>query len=228
MELDVWSQNTFARSTIPVRRLLIAGFTGRDQDAVAAHVEELKEHGIAGPKRVPSLFAGVPARVTTSGGIVVHGERTSGEAEFVVTRVDGQLLVGVGSDHTDRELEAHSIIKSKQVCEKPVGSVWWRADDVLDHWDELQLRATAWTPDGVETEYQSGSVAAMLSLTDLLEEVENRVGAIDGDVLYSGTLPLLTDDFVCGPRFRSELIDPVLGRTLSCDYLIEQLPVLDD
>lgn len=228
MKLELHADGAFLPIDVPVRRLLIAGFTGRDQDAVAAHVEELAEHGIAGPKRVPSLFPGVPSRVTTRPSITVHGTRTSGEAEFIVTRRDGQVLVGIGSDHTDRELEAHSIIKSKQVCEKPVGPALWRADDVADHWDQLVLRATAWTADGEEVRYQEGTLDAMLTLDALLEEVESRVGAVEGDILYSGTLPLLTDDFVCGPRFRSDLIDPVLGRRLACEYAVEVLPALDD
>jgi hypothetical protein len=228
MECSVWSQGSFTRVQVPVRRLLIAGFTGRDQAAVAAHVEELAKHGIAGPKRLPSLFAGVPARVTTDHHIVVQGERTSGEVEFVLTRDDGELLVGIGSDHTDRELETHSIIKSKQVCEKPVGSVWWRAADLLDHWDDLELRATAWSGDGVPHAYQAGPVSEMLHLEALVDEVEGRVGSIEGDVLYSGTLPLLTEDFVCGPRFRAELRDPVTGLQLTCEYVVDYLPVLDD
>jgi hypothetical protein len=227
VKFQVWSTGTFRSVTVPVRRLLIGGFTGRDQAAVSAHVEELAAHGIAGPKRVPSLFAGVPARVTTSPSIVVQGERTSGEAEFIVTRHDGELLVGIGSDHTDRELEAHSIIKSKQVSEKPVGALLWRATD-LEHWDELQLRSVAWDEDGNEIVYQDGPLTEMMTLDDLVAEVEGRVGDITGDVLFSGTLPIVTDDFVCGPRFRSELIDPVLRRRLTCEYAVEVLPVLDD
>jgi hypothetical protein len=228
VKFQVWSDGTFRPLDVPVRRLLIAGFTGRDQAAVAAHVEELAAHGIAGPKRVPSLFAGVPARVTTAPSIVVQGARTSGEAEFIVTRHGGELLVGIGSDHTDRELEAHSIIKSKQVSEKPVGSLLWRASDLDDHWDELQLRAIAWDDGGNEVVYQDGLLTAMMTLPDLVADVEGRVGDITGDVLFSGTLPIATEDFVCGPRFRSELIDPVLRRRLICEYAVEVLPVLDD
>lgn len=228
MQFELQAAGTLTPIEVPVRRLLIAGFTGRDQDAVAAHVDELAAHGIAGPKRIPSLFPGVAARVTTRPAITVHGTRTSGEAEFIVTRRGGEVLVGIGSDHTDRELEAHSIIKSKQVCEKPVGQVMWRADDVATHWDQLVLRATAWTDDGEEVLYQEGTLDTMLTLPALLDEVESRVGDVEGDILYSGTLPLLTKDFVCGPRFRSELVDPVLGRRLVCEYAVEVLPVLDD
>lgn len=212
---------------LPVRRLFIAGYTGRDQAAVAAHVKELAEHGIPAPSRVPSLFPGVPARVTTASTIAVVGGRTSGEAEFVATRHDGRLLVGVGSDHTDRQLEAHSVVMSKQVCEKPVGARWWPADELEDHWDELRLVATAWDHDR-PVPYQEGALAQMLPLEALVAEVEARVGPLEGDVVFSGTLPLLAGEFVCGPRFRAELVDPVLGRSLVCEYEVQALSVFDD
>ncbi len=212
---------------VPVRRLLIDGYTGRDQAAVQAHVDELRAHGIAAPKRVPSLFAGIPARLTTGSAITVTGELTSGEAEFIITRHEGELLIGVGSDHTDRDLEAQSIVKAKNVCDKPVAAGLWPAIELIDHWDELILRATAWRGDE-EVAYQSGALARMLPLDALVADVEDRVGAIDGDVLFSGTFALLTDGFVYGPRFRAELLDPVLDRTLTCEYTVDALPILDD
>jgi hypothetical protein len=228
VKFDVITRDGVRPLQIPVRRLLIAGYTGRDRDAVAAHVEELARHGIAAPKRVPSLFAAVPTRLTTADHIVVHGDRTSGEAEFIITRIGEELFVGIGSDHTDRELESHSIIKSKQVCEKPVGRSLWRADEVKDHWDDIELMATAWDEDGTAVAYQQGTLGMMLSLDDLVAEVEGRVGPLEGDVLYSGTLALQTEDFVCGNRFRAELGDPALKRRLHCEYHVHRLPQLDD
>lgn len=227
MKFQVMGPEVPQEIDVAVGRLFIAGYTGRDRNAVQAHVDELEHHGIAPPKRVPSLFAGVPARLTTQRSIVVHGTQTSGEAEFVVTRHRGELLVGIGSDHTDRELESHSIIKSKQVCEKPVSSRLWRARDLTGHWDELELLATTWT-DGKETPYQQGRLAAMLPLEDLVGVVEGRVGRLDEDVVFSGTLALLTGEFVFSERFRAELRDPVLKRTLTCEYTVETLAVLDD
>lgn len=212
---------------VEVRRVLIAGYTGRDRAAVEAHIDELADHGVAPPKRIPSLFPCVTRRVTSQDRIQVHGAETSGEAEFLTTRHNGELLVSVGSDHTDRGLEAHSVIKSKQVCDKVVSSTWWRAHDVRDHWDKLQLKSTTWVDD-TEIPYQDDVLAHMLPLDDLVAQVEDRVGDIDDDILYSGTFALLTDGFQYGTRFRAELIDPVLNRSLVCDYQVQVLPPLDD
>src|SRR5215218_6040179 len=102
------------------RRLLIAGYTGRDQAAVARHVAELREHGIPAPARTPALYALAPDRLTTATPVAVVGSQTSGEAEFVLIVSRGVLYVGVGSDHTDRDLERLSVPRSKQVCPKPI------------------------------------------------------------------------------------------------------------
>lgn len=213
---------------ITPRRLLIAGYTGRDQASVRAHVDEMAAHGVEAPSRIPSLFAAPASLVTTAHRIEVHGDRTSGEAEFILVRHAGALLVGVASDHTDRHLEEHSVIKAKQTCERPVGFTLWRVDDVVDHWDELILRGKAWGEvSSQEILYQEGTLAEMLAPDELLGDVEERVGALDEDVLFSGTLALLTGEFVCGPRFRAELIDPVLDRSLVCDYDVDVLPALD-
>ena len=32
----------------------------------------------------------------------------------------GRIFVGLGSDHTDRKVEAYSVTVSKQMCDKPM------------------------------------------------------------------------------------------------------------
>ena len=43
----------------------------------------------------------------------------------MLLNIEGEWYVGIGSDHTDRVLEAVSIRKSKQVCAKPISKELW-------------------------------------------------------------------------------------------------------
>ncbi|HLH26105.1 MAG TPA: DUF2848 family protein [Chloroflexota bacterium] len=204
------------------RRLLIAGYTGRDQAAVARHVDELREHGIPAPERTPAVYALAPERLTTDATIAVVGGETSGEAEFVLVVAGGELHVGVGSDHTDRDLERVSVRRSKQVCPKPLGSRLWRWTDVRDHWDACVLRS--WSGGAL---YQEGSVAGLLAPDAVLAAVRARAGATDDSVIYGGTLPLLGGALRFDREFVAALEDPVRGRELRCAYRVSVVDDLD-
>lgn len=208
---------------IEPRRVLLAGYTGRDRAAVERHIEELKEHGIPAPPRVPTLYPVITGLLTNGREIEVLGDDTSGEAEFVLIVKGGQVYVGVGSDHTDRVLEAHSIIKSKQVCSKVVSPEVWRYDDVKDHWDEIELRSWL-TDEGGERVYQDGKVTAMMAPEHLLEFVAERLEDPnrEGIVVYSGTLAAI-GGLSFGKAFRAELRDPTTGRTLTCQYQLDTM-----
>lgn len=214
------------RLDLKTRRILLAGYTGRDQDTVRAHVAELAAHGIAAPQRVPTVYAVPGTRSTTADEISVHGHDTSGEGEFVMYRRGERLLVGVASDHTDRGLEEYSIVKAKQCTDKPVGSTWWDHADIVEHWDTITLHAEAWIDEAWQT-YQNGSVADMLTPQDILAEVDRRVPPQDGDVVFSGTLPVIGGEFRPSEQFRVTLTDPIVGRALLCQYRITVLPDLD-
>ena len=45
--------------------------------------------------------------------------------EYVLFVGEDDILVGVGSDHTDRVLERTSLAKSKQICKNVVSSRVW-------------------------------------------------------------------------------------------------------
>ncbi|MHB2023908.1 MAG: DUF2848 family protein [Mycobacteriales bacterium] len=206
--------------------LLLAGYTGRDQSAVAAHVAELATHGIAPPPRIPAVYAAPATRMTTSEEIWVGSAQTSGEAEFVLVHGQDGWLVGVGSDHTDRALEAESIAKAKQSCDKPVSSVFWDYADVREHWDELTL--TSWVGAQVADQlYQRGRLGELMTPESIREELQGRVPEADEAAIFSGTLPVAGGEFVYGGAFRADLTDPVLGRSLSCTYRVKLLPELD-
>jgi hypothetical protein len=207
-------------------KLIMAGYTGRDQREVQAHIDELRTHGIPAPSHIPTLFACAPALLTPAAEIAVLGEHTSGEGEAALFVADGEILVGVGSDHTDRALEVTDIPRSKQVCAKPVSATVWRFSDVADHWDELVLRS--WVRDGGEPiRYQEGALARLMTPEDVLAYVRAHIQMPDEPMaLFTGTLPLLTDGFRPAATFAVELTDPRRNRSLRCEYAVRLLNYL--
>lgn len=203
-----------------VRRVIVAGFTGRDQDAVRAHLDELRRHGVPCPDRTPVLYQKFSHLLTTAGEIEVLGPDTSGEAEFVLLVGRDRVLVAAGSDHTDRELEKQTIEKSKLVCPGVLSREAWDLGDVRAGWDEIVLRSHQ-TAGGRRALYQEGRLAAMMSPDALLDLVQARVtGDLAGTAIYSGTLAALGGELICGERFEAELVDERRGRTLCCDYRV--------
>jgi hypothetical protein len=206
-----------------VKKMVNAGYTGRDQASVKRHIEELKEHGVAAPPQIPMFYPVTSDRLVISDVIEVVGAETSGEAEFVLLYRQGEWYVGVGSDHTDRKLEAYSVLYSKQVCPNVISAQLWPYRDVVDHWDELVLRSWVWEGHN-RIAYQEATLAAMLHPNDLIAlttEVVN--GGLEGLVLFSGTVPLLTGGFVFGGRFAAELFDPRRELSLHVDYAVQRL-----
>ena len=207
-----------------VDHLVLAGWAGRDQASVEAHIRELEALGATRPTRTPVFYRVAASLLTTSDAIEVVGTETSGEVEFVlVPRVDG-LWIGVGSDHTDRGLERSSVALSKQLCAKVVAPTLWRFEDVAPHWDELALRSWAHRG-GHRDPYQEGSLAAILSPDRLLAMYAEFAEALDvGGVLFSGTIATI-HEIAPADEFEMELHDPVLNRRIHHRYRIDALAV---
>ena len=206
-------------TTVDVRRILLAGYTGRDRAKVLEHIEELAALGVAPPDRVPAVYVVEPDLLTTEPVITVKGSRTSGEAEFfLVSSADG-LLVGVGSDHTDRAHEAIDVNQAKAICPKPISGTVWRYEDVRDHWDGLELRSWVTGPTDPERRlYQEGRLGALLGVDDLLAELRAAGHqSLDEHVIFGGTLPTI-GGLAFGRRFEVELYDPALDRRLTCAH----------
>ena len=212
------------RQDVTPTRLIVAGWTGREAAAVAHHIAELKALGVKPPSRAPVFYACSVSRLTCAANIEALGPQTSGEAEFLLLQFKGALWVGVGSDHTDRDLEAHGVAASKQICDKPIGADFWRCDAVADHWDQLRLRSYA-TIAGKRQLYQDGSVAQMLSPQKLISLYEGADALPEGALMFCGTLPAL-GGIRPADRFECELDDPVLKRRITCSYDITALPIL--
>jgi 2-keto-4-pentenoate hydratase/2-oxohepta-3-ene-1,7-dioic acid hydratase in catechol pathway len=201
--------------TLAVADLVIAGWTGRDAAAVEAHIAELEALGIQRPPSTPVFYRAASRRLTVADTIEVIGSASGGEAECVLFAAVDELLAGIGSDHTDRAAEVHGITLSKQMCDKPIGPMFWRFEDIEPHWDALQLRS--WT-DGVA--YQDGTLAAMRHPRDLIAQ---HGGLQPGTLMFCGTLPAIGGVRPTG-KFRMELHDPVRNRTLCHEYATRVLP----
>jgi hypothetical protein len=221
LSLLVESEGRTAPLNFRVRRMVNAGFVGRDQATVQAHIDEMKHLGIPAPASVPVFFALTADNVTTADHIEVIGPGTSGEAEYVLLLNRHDVFVGVGSDHTDRALEGASIRKSKQVCKNVLSARVWRYRDVKEHWDELELRSWVRSPDnGPEVLYQEGNLGTILLPETLIDLVRARITdeRCDGLVIFSGTVPMVAGKIIYSSEFRCELRDPRSRRSLSCGY----------
>ena len=204
--------------------VIIAGWTARNQEALERHIKELEELGVKRPSTTPIFYRASSARLTTASRIQALGMASSGEAEVVLLKLDGRLWVGVGSDHTDRELEAVGVAISKQLCDKPVGTTFWAYDEVIDHWDSLILRSHI-TEAGEVSLYQDGTVASMLPPEELVHGYTGGDELPEGSVMFCGTLAA-KGDIRPAEKFYFELVDPVLGRKIHHEYIIEYLPVV--
>jgi hypothetical protein len=216
-------QETGKQIDFVARRIWIAGYTGRDQAAVRAHIDELAAQGIPAPQEVPTIFRVSLDRLSAETELEVLGGQTSGEAEVVLLVDADEIWVTVGSDHTDRALERVDISASKQVCPKPVSAEVWKYTDLRDRWDNLVLRSWVGEADR-EQLYQEGRMAAVLPPEELLGLLHRRLGrSLDGSVIYTGTIPLRSGVFLTKPYFEAELCDGLTGRSIHCRYKAQRV-----
>jgi Protein of unknown function (DUF2848) len=200
-------------------RLIIAAYTGRDAAAVAAHIEELAAIGIPPPASVPAFFELDPGLVTSDPVVTIAGSNSSGEVEPVLIRHNGRLYLGVGSDHTDRDLERTDIAASKAACPKPVSHQLIALPDDIDelNWDAIDVESDV---DGEP--YQRGSLASLRTPTDVLRRMTSALGELgDNLVIFCGTVPLLTGAFRAGRHWRLVL---KLDANTSLTHSYEVLP----
>jgi Protein of unknown function (DUF2848) len=223
LSLTLDSRSGPLRREVVVNDAVIAGWTGRDAIAVEKHIKELEALGVKRPATTPIFYRVAAARLTTDDTIEAVGESSGGEVEFVLLQHAGRLWVGAGSDHTDREVEKYGVTVSKQLCDKPIASVFWSYEEVAPHWDELILRARV-IEGGKSALYQEGAVTAMMHPQALLEK-HSSTSLRDGTLLFGGTLA--THGGVRPtPAFSFELEDPVLGRKIAHRYRVRILPIL--
>ncbi len=205
---------------IAIDHLIVAGWTGRDRSAVQHHIDELAAIGVAAPSQVPLFYRVSKTALTTAPQIEVLGNGTSGEAEPLVIRQDGQFWLGLGSDHTDRDLETVSVAASKQICLKPCADRLWPFTSVADHLDDIRIQSWIWE-NGDWQLYQDGTLGQILPLPRLIE----AAGLPDRSAMLCGTFAAI-GGVRPSDRFRSEMFDPVTGRKIAFEYQSKALPVV--
>lgn len=210
---------------LDIERLIIAGWTGRDLDAVQHHIDELKAIGVKPPATVPTFYPLAAQLLTTDDVLEVPRGDSSGETEFVLLQGPDALYIGIGSDHTDRKVEAYDVTVSKQMCAKPIGHEVWRFDEVADHWDALEMRCWR-VRDGQRSLYQEGKVTRLLDPRDLIERLTGEAQLPPGTAMFCGTQAVI-GELGHGDAFEVGLHDPVRNRTLRHAYRVEALAVAE-
>jgi hypothetical protein len=204
--------------------VIVAGFTGRDGQQVHDHIAELIEEGVTAPEEIPSFYPLPPSILTQAERLDVLNRSTSGEAEIALLFDGSDTFVTLASDHTDRRAEMIDIYLSKQVCPKPIATTAWEYDEVVGHWDELQLRS--WIEEaGSRHLYQEGSAAAILPPTSILNSLRWRHRP-ESYALLTGTVPVRGGIRSSG-HFWAELTDPVRQNSLQLNYRIQTLEMLE-
>lgn len=208
---------------LELTHLIVAGWTGRDADAIAHHIAELAELGVPAPSDTP-LYYRVSAPLLTDAPLIeAVGGASSGEVEPLIVEAEGKRYLGLASDHTDRALEAHSVAMSKQVCAKPCALELWEWDEVADRLEEIELES--WIEEGGDwVPYQSGTIASIRPLTELI------AGSRLSELAKDGPVAMLCGTFGAkggvrpAAKFRMQMRDPKTGRSITHEYETRTLP----
>ncbi|MEV6421361.1 DUF2848 domain-containing protein [Streptomyces sp. NPDC051662] len=211
---------------VDVVQVLNAGYAGRSQDDVAAHVAELAELGVPAPSVTPALYPVAPYLAQHTDRVSVQHGRTSGEAEWaLVVDGEGELLLTAACDHTDRELEVHGVAWSKNAGPDVLARRAWRLADVQDRLDALTLRAwVTHTGSGEENLIQDGTLAELLTPGYWAEVLRERGDLVPGTVLISGTIPMAEGVDQFADRWRVELGDAATGDVIELGYDVVRMP----
>ncbi len=229
MKLDLILENKQGQRQLVFNysRMINAGYVGKNQEEVRRHIEELAAKGIPGPKSIPVLFPVVCKALVTDSELEVYGDETSGEVEYVLCIVtEDEVYVGLGSDHTDRHLEETDIPRAKQICPNLMSRAVWPLEEVERHWDDLLMSANV-IKDGKDICYQEGRLGLLLNPAELMSFVKNKIGGpLENMIVFSGTMGMLTGEFVFGESFSAKLVDEKNNRLLEISYDVKPLNYL--
>jgi hypothetical protein len=209
------------KRSITLDRMYNFGSATRNPDDAVAHQEEVAKVGvgIAFDIPAPRVYPISPHNLVTDGEVFIHNAETSGEVEIVILHDGGELFIGVGSDHTDRQLERTSIVWSKQAYPNVLAPRLWPIADLRDHWDDLVLRS--WV-DG--RPYQDVGVNIFMHPDEMLANLADRIPDLPAHyILYSGTYVSVDKSLGFGSEWRFELEDPTLGRAIGHSYRLTNI-----
>jgi hypothetical protein len=209
--------------TVVVTDLLNAGYAGREQEEVQAHIAELAELGVPGPSATPAMYPVSSYLAQQAGEVVVQHGRTSGEAEWALVITDDGVLLTAACDHTDRDLEVHGVAWSKNASPDVLGRKAWRLDEVRDHLDRITLKAWVGADGEAQSLIQDSSLGALLTPDYWLDVLEERGLNRPGTVLISGTVAMIAGVDQFASSWRVEMSDPVTGQSINVAYAVRQM-----
>jgi len=225
LQFTAHDQNGERLLDVAIQNLVVAGWTGRDLASVEAHIVELEKLGVARPSTTPLFYRGSASLLTQAHEIEVVGGNSSGEVEPVIIYAADALWLGLGSDHTDRDMETRSVALSKQLCAKPICKALWRLEDISGHWDQLVVRSWA-SRSGERRLYQEGALRNMRHPADLMELYARGGWKLSqGTAMFCGTVPV-TGEIAPADFFEMEIEDPVLKRKILHNYRPIELPIV--
>ena len=206
--------------TLQPEALIVAGWTGRNIDAVQHHIDELKALGISPPSQVPLFYRVSHSLLTHDDHLSVLGAASSGEVEPLLLNAQDELWLGLASDHTDRDLEAYSVAASKQACAKPCATELWRLADVSAHLDELILSCEIFENEALIS-YQSSKLANIRPLEELMQ----AHSLSDNSAMLCGTLGAI-GGVRPARNYRMKLHDPIRHKSIRLAYSVSELPIV--
>lgn len=152
------------------------------------------------------------------------GNQTSPEVEFFLAKdTEGTLYINVAGDHIDRESEAVSVGKAKQICDKVLGDIFWKVDDVAGHWDQIEIHSQVFQ-NGEWIAYQAGTLGQILQFTELLKLIADDGPTGKQPSLLSGTIPIIGGETIFTSACKISMRDPVLKREIVKSYQITSIP----
>lgn len=95
IDVNVTSLSGKKQQTFEISHLVIAGWAGRDKEAMEHHIQELEALGIKRPTQTPTFYRVAANRLTTDSAIECSGGTSSGEVETIIIAQDGKLYVGL-------------------------------------------------------------------------------------------------------------------------------------
>jgi hypothetical protein len=209
--------------SVDVTALLNAGYAGRNQDEVASHIAELAALGVPAPTATPALYPISPYLAQQTDRVYVQHGRTSGEAEWALIITDNDVLITAACDHTDRDLEVHSVAWSKNAAPDVLATKAWRLSDIADRLDDIALEAWVGHGDTIEL-IQQGTLADLLAPKYWLDVLTERGDARPGTVLISGTISMRKGVNQFADTWKVALTDPATQDVISVEYRTVPMP----
>jgi len=230
-----------SRRLVSVKKLCFGRNCSRDIETQRQMLDKKRAQGYNVHSN-PNICTKSRYLLTSEDVIEVQGPQTSGEVEIVVIADKGEILISVGSDHNDRSIETmwtdalgriYDTAKSKQMAPAVIAKDAWKYQDLIDHWDKLNLRSYV-TVSGSKIPYQNFTLSVLVDFKYHFRE--NPWLKEDGVVLFGGSwgaLPTVPDniykfqpsikDLVFPQDFHFEVYDPVLDRMIAHSYMIRSL-----